>query len=67
MSREWRDLHNRMRAGHVHDRPKDPIDGGLALFCPACPQFDINIPPESEWKEEDRYDLIVFHIKSNIE
>ena len=43
------------------------INGGLALFCPTCPQFDINIPPESEWKEEDRYDIIVFHIKSNIE
>lgn len=55
MSREWRDLQNRMRAGVVHSRLDRPLDGGLALFCPACPQFDINIPPEAEWKEEDRY------------
>ena len=54
MSREWRDLHNRIRAGVVHDRPDAPVDGGLALFCPACPQVDINIPPETEWKPDDR-------------
>jgi hypothetical protein len=54
VSRQWRDLHNRIRAGVVHDRPDVPVDGGLALFCPACPQMDINIPPESEWKPEDR-------------
>jgi hypothetical protein len=30
------------------------LDGGLALFCPACPQMDINIPPETEWKVEDK-------------
>jgi hypothetical protein len=24
------------------------------LFCPACPQMDINIPPETEWKRDDR-------------
>ncbi|KAI0245553.1 hypothetical protein BJV78DRAFT_1158538 [Lactifluus subvellereus] len=34
--------------------PDISIDGGLALFCPACPQIDINIPPETEWKLEDR-------------
>jgi hypothetical protein len=32
------------------------MDGGLALFCPACPQIGINIPPENEWKMEDRYE-----------
>lgn len=53
VSREWRDLHNRMRGGAVHDRPDTSIDGGLALFCPACPQMDINVPPSSEWKPED--------------
>lgn len=55
VSREWRDLHNRMRAGTVHDRTDVPIDGGLAMFCPACPQVDINIPKAAEWKSEDRY------------
>jgi hypothetical protein len=54
VSREWRDLFNRIRAGVVHDRPDITIDGGLALFCPACPQMDINIPPELEWKPDDR-------------
>ncbi|KIM78569.1 hypothetical protein PILCRDRAFT_11035 [Piloderma croceum F 1598] len=54
VSREWRDLHNRIRAGFVHDRPDIPVDGGLALFFPACPQMDINIPPEIEWKPEDK-------------
>ena len=54
VSREWRDLHNRIRVGIVHDRPDTPINGSLALFCPACPQIDINIPLETEWKLEDR-------------
>lgn len=55
MSREWRDLHNRIRSGTVHDRPDKPIEGGLALFCPACPQVGINTLPETEWRLEDRY------------
>ena len=54
VSREWRDIHNQIRAGVVHDRPDNPVDGGLAVFCPACPQMDINIPPETEWKVDDR-------------
>jgi len=28
-------------------QPDVPVDGGLALFCPACPQIGINIPPEN--------------------
>jgi len=55
VSRQWKDLHHRMRAGVVHDRPDYPLEGGLALFCPACPQMDVNIPPEIEWKDDDRY------------
>ena len=51
---EWRDLHNRIRVGIVNDRLDTPINGSLALFCSACPQIDINIPPETEWKLEDR-------------
>ena len=53
MAREWRDLHNRMRSGYFHDRPDTPINGGLALFCPACPQMGINIPTPAEWDPED--------------
>ncbi|KIM74954.1 hypothetical protein PILCRDRAFT_79556, partial [Piloderma croceum F 1598] len=54
VSRQWRDIHNQIRAGDVHDRPDVPADSGLALFCPACPQIGINIPPEIEWKADDR-------------
>jgi hypothetical protein len=54
ISREWRDLHNQIRGGFVHDRPDNPVNGGLALFCPACPQTGVNIPPEDQWKAEDR-------------
>jgi len=43
-----------MRAGVVHDRPDSPAEGGLALFCPACPQVGINTAPETEWKAEDK-------------
>ena len=50
ISRQWRDLRNRMRAGQAHDRTSRFVPGGLALFCPACPQSGINIPPNNEWK-----------------
>ena len=43
-----------MRAGNVHDRPDSVEEGGLALFCPACPQIGINTGPETEWKPEDQ-------------
>jgi len=62
VSRQWWDLHNRIRAGVVHDRPDSPLDGGLALFCPACPQIDINIPPETDWKVDDKWaDNLMLH------
>jgi hypothetical protein len=43
-----------MRAGQAHDRVTDFVPGALALFCPACPQLDINIPPENEWKADEK-------------
>jgi hypothetical protein len=61
VAREWRDLHNQIRAGVVHDQPDIPVEGGLALFFPACPQVHINIPPETEWKADDRYGSGQFH------
>ena len=45
-----------MRAGAVHDRIDVPIDGGLAMFCLACPHVDINIPRPTKWKFEERYE-----------
>lgn len=53
VSRMWRDLLNRKRAGFGHNA-MDPQKGDLALFCPACPQPGINLP--DAWAEKyDEY------------
>ncbi|KAI6010976.1 hypothetical protein F5J12DRAFT_904997 [Pisolithus orientalis] len=52
VSRLWRDLKHRKWFGFGHDKEQDPRQGELALFCPACPQPGINLPPD--WKT--RYD-----------
>ena len=44
VSRQWNDLLLRKRFGYGHDRDASPEPGGLALFCPACPQPGINTP-----------------------
>ncbi|KAI6135945.1 hypothetical protein F5141DRAFT_1185130 [Pisolithus sp. B1] len=44
----WRDLKHRKWFGFGHDAGEDPGDGGLALFCPACPQPGLNLP--ADWK-----------------
>ena len=49
VSRTWRDLSNRKRAGFGHDALNDPGKGELAVFCPACPQPGINLP--KNWAE----------------
>jgi len=50
VSRKWRYLKSKIRAGFGHN-PQDPIKpGDLALFCPACPQSGINLP--SNWQED---------------
>ncbi|KAI6033374.1 hypothetical protein EDC04DRAFT_2868870 [Pisolithus marmoratus] len=48
----WRDLKHRKWFGFGHDTEQDPGDGGLALFCPACPQPGLNLP--TDWRA--RYD-----------
>ncbi|KAI6009701.1 hypothetical protein EDC04DRAFT_2871369 [Pisolithus marmoratus] len=48
VSQLWRDLKYRKWFGFGHDTELDPGEGGLALFCPACPQPGINLPPD--WK-----------------
>jgi hypothetical protein len=50
VSREWRDLLQRKRFGYGHELDSTPPAGGLALFCPACPQPEINIP--QDWKND---------------
>ncbi|KAI6006387.1 hypothetical protein EDC04DRAFT_2583076, partial [Pisolithus marmoratus] len=52
VSRLWRDLKHRKWFGFGHDTEQDPGDGGLALFCPACPQPGLNLP--TDWRA--RYD-----------
>ncbi|KAI6014642.1 hypothetical protein EDC04DRAFT_2953252 [Pisolithus marmoratus] len=48
VSQLWRDLKHRKWFGFWHDMEQDPGDGGLALFCPACPQPGVNLP--AAWK-----------------
>ncbi|KIO05537.1 hypothetical protein M404DRAFT_140741, partial [Pisolithus tinctorius Marx 270] len=58
VSRLWRDLKHRKWFGFGHDKEQDPRQGELALFCPACPQPGINLPPD--WKTQyDRYETIM--------
>ncbi|KAG1722518.1 hypothetical protein EDB19DRAFT_1898193 [Suillus lakei] len=52
VSRIWRDLVNRIRFGFMTPDRQIPWSGDLALYCPACPQPGINLPPS--WK--DSYD-----------
>ena len=54
VTRQWRDLKARQRAGCAFSSQVSSALGGLALFCPACPQPGINLPPT--WKEDkDQY------------
>jgi hypothetical protein len=47
VSRQWRDLRSRKWFGFGHKADKQE-NGGLAHFCPACPQPGINLP--DDWK-----------------
>lgn len=49
--REWRNLMSLKRMGYGHPplAGMSPPEGGLAVFCAACPQPDINLP--SDWIE----------------
>ncbi|KAI6010350.1 hypothetical protein EDC04DRAFT_2610218 [Pisolithus marmoratus] len=57
VSRLWRDLKHRKWFGFGHDMEQDPGDGGLALFCPACPQPGVNLP--ADWKVHYDRDTIM--------
>ncbi|KAI6043819.1 hypothetical protein EDC04DRAFT_2890512 [Pisolithus marmoratus] len=52
----WRDLKHRKWFGFGHDTEQDPEDGGLALFCPACPQPGLNLP--ADWKVQYDRDTV---------
>jgi len=47
----------------VHDRQTQLLPGALALFCPACPQSGLNIPPETESLQENRSASLVSHVR----
>ncbi|KAI0069321.1 hypothetical protein K474DRAFT_1577288, partial [Panus rudis PR-1116 ss-1] len=55
VNRQWQNIRNMQRAGLAHDKDRTIGQGGLALFCPTCPQPGVNLPsgyqddPES-WK-----------------
>jgi hypothetical protein len=48
----WRDLMAQINSGLGHETNQDPKPGTLAIFCPACPQPDINLP--QEWESDPR-------------
>ncbi|TFK64685.1 hypothetical protein BDN72DRAFT_774275, partial [Pluteus cervinus] len=52
VSRIWRNLKHWKWHGFGHS-DTEPGEGDLALFCPACPQPGVNLPPSWE-KERDR-------------
>jgi len=61
LSRAWRWIKKLKWAGFGHGTPADPMKpaaGELTIFCPACPQPNINLPNDWE-KDPNRY--ITFH------
>jgi len=50
VSQQRRDLLASKQFGYGHEVDKSPGNGDLALFCPACPQPGINLPPK--WLED---------------
>ena len=61
--RQWRNLKQWKNAGMGYSTTSSEIlPGGLALFCPACPQPGINLP--DDWKDDPNpYDTLVCMMK----
>jgi hypothetical protein len=55
-----------MHVGQAHDCITDLIPGALAVFCPACLQLGINIPPEKDWKFDEVCRNFLIHVKKSI-
>ncbi|KAI0347143.1 hypothetical protein BDW22DRAFT_1322010, partial [Trametopsis cervina] len=52
--RQWRHLKTRRQSGVSHEGYRSDVKGQMALFCPACPQPNINLPPD--WQSDaDRW------------
>jgi hypothetical protein len=59
VSRLWRDLIARVNSGLGHEDGAVPQPGGLAIFCPACPQPGINLP--QDWQQDsNRYRVYIY-------
>ena len=48
----WRDLKAQINAGLGHETERVSKPGDLTIFCPVCPQPDINLP--QGWKNDPR-------------
>lgn len=57
VSRAWRDIIARIQAGYGHDTESPVKPGALAVFCPACPQPEINLP--NDWESDKRRWVII--------
>ena len=60
VSRQWRNLQARKRAGFGHDVGRSMKPGDLAIFCPACPQPGINLSDDWEKDPEQCEDLFLY-------
>ena len=61
-SRAWRDIVARIQAGYGHTTEDIAKPGGLAIFCPACPQPGVNLA--GDWEKDERrwviIDILIF-------
>jgi hypothetical protein len=55
VSRQWRDILNRIKSGFGHDVEKMPGDGDTCEFCPACPQLHVNVSVEEVENGNNKY------------
>jgi len=54
ISRQYRDLQIRKRAGVAYDGTIKERLGGLVIFCPSCPQPGVNLPSPEEYTETEK-------------
>ena len=62
--RQWRNLRQQQNAGLAYTGQSVTKPGGLALFCPACPQPDINLP--SDWHDDPERYAPIFPSRHNL-
>jgi hypothetical protein len=58
VSRQWRNLVDLKRAGLAHDPSLKYKSGGLAVFCPSCPQPGINVSIDEIRSSETPYVIL---------